>query len=86
MLVKCIIVSDDLLVTFLKEAAYIRSIATLERTHEIKWSEVLPIKVTTLSTYGVTSSHSSIESSDFIASFGIDPEGEDEVPACSMDD
>ena len=86
MLVKCIIVSDDLFVSFLKETAYIRSIATLERTHEIKWNEVLPISVTSLSTYGVTSSHSSIESSEFICSFGIDPEGEEEVPAFSMDD
>ena len=86
MLVKCIIVSDDLFVSFLKEAAYIRSVATLERLHEIQWNDALPIKVTSLSTYGVTTSHSSIESSDFICSFGIDPEGEDEVPACSMDD
>ena len=44
-LLKCIIVSDDLVLTLRQNAGFIHDASTLERKYEVKWNDVFPVHV-----------------------------------------
>ena len=60
-LLKCIIVSDDLVLTLRPFAAFIHDASTLKRKHEVKWNNSLPVEVRQLNNYGSTTSYSTTD-------------------------
>ena len=83
-LLKCIIVSDDLVLTLRPHAAFIHDASTLERKHEVQWEDVLPFKNNGLAYYGSTTSHSSMDCSSCIGSFDIYKEDVGEISCKSV--
>ena len=68
-LLKCLIVSDTVLISFRPDSTCIHDMSNLKLMNLIHWNDLLPVKVFALSNHSINSSFDTTDTSSCIGSF-----------------